>query len=258
MTGLENSLEGSELHTTLFQNSIPAESAMPRATLNAESIVLSDKFGNAYFVRDAEVCLSRELQHSYHEETDAPTEGYFEKAYINHGGVCSDKSYEYMVVIAPTKTDIDLYEEKRPYDVLRADSQAHIVKDHESGITACAAFEAVSVDENILSLSPSVLMYRLEDGEMELSVSNPDLALYTGESDEIFDENGKRKERSVYGRSWVANPAHPTAVEIVLNGVWDICGNSADNVQIRVENNTTIINFTCFECQAAELKMARR
>ena len=256
--GLENSLEGSELHTTLFQNSIPAESAMPSATLNAESIVLSDKFGNAYFVRDAEVCLSRELQHSYHEETDAPTEGYFEKAYINHGGVCSDKSYEYMVVIAPTKTDIDIYEEKRPYDVLRADSQAHIVKDHESGITACAAFEAVSVDENILSLSPSVMMYNLADGQMEISVSNPDLALYTGDSDEIFDENGKRKERSVYGRSWVANPAHPTSVEIVLNGEWDICANSTDNVEIKVENNTTIINFTCFECNAAELKMVRR
>ena len=106
--GLENSLEGSELHTTLFQNAIAADDVCDAETFESESIVLGDKFGNAYFVRNAKVCLTKGLQHSFHEETDAPTEGYFERAYIDHGAVCTGSEadcYEYMVVIAPTKTD---------------------------------------------------------------------------------------------------------------------------------------------------------
>ena len=254
--GLENSLEGSQLHTTLFQNSIAAEDACPTAIMDAESLVLNDKFGNAYFVRNAQVCLSKGLQHSYHEETDAPTRGYFEKAYINHGAVCTGSEsdcYEYMLVIAPTKTDVREYEVKRPYDVIRADGTAHIVKDHLTGITGCAAFETVGVDETIVSISPSVMMYEQTDDQISISVSNPDLALYTGDSDEIFDENGKRKERSVYGRSWITNPAHPTRVEIVVNGVWNVTGEC--EMKVRYDNDRTVIEINTVESMTEIIKL---
>ena len=251
--GLENSLEGSQLHTTLFQNSISPEDETPSATLNAENIVLSDKFGNAYFVRNAEVRLTKGLQHSYHEETDAPTEGYFEKAYINHGSICNGESYEYMVVIAPTKAEVDLYEAELPYTVLRADASAHIVKDAVSGITGCAAFETVGIDDTILSISPAVIMYTLTDKSINMSISNPDLALYTGESDEIFDENGKRKERSVYGRSWVNNPAHPTRVQIVVSGEWKVDGDCKMNTSY--DNGNTIINIETAESRTEHIKL---
>ena len=254
--GLENSLEGSELHTTLFQNSIVPEDATQSATLNAESIVLKDKFGNAYFVHDSEVRLTKGIQHSYHEETDAPTEGYFEKAYINHGAICKDESYEYMVVIAPTKTDIDLFEENLPYEVKRADGVAHIVKDGISGITGCAAFETVAVDETILSLSPAVMMYSMTDNEINISVSNPDLALYTGESDEIFDENGKRKERSVYGRKWVSNPAHATTVRMVVDGQWNVSGTC--NMNISYDEGKTIIEIETAESRTENIKLNKQ
>ena len=251
--GLENALEGSELHTTLFQNSIEVGDAAPSMDMKADDIVLTDKFGNAYFVRNAHVRVTKGLQQSYHEETDARTEGYFEKAYINHGGICKGGSYEYMAVIAPTKTDMDHYEMERPYAVLRADSQAHIVKDNITGITGCAAFETVSVDENIVSLSPSVMMYSAAEDQLNISVSNPDLALYEGESDEIFDENGKRKERSVYGRAWVANPAHPTFVEIEVNGKWNVEGDC--KMLVTYDSNRTIIKIETFESRTEKLTL---
>lgn len=256
--GLENSLEGSQLHTTLFQNSIDAEDACESEVMNSESIVLNDKFGNAYFVSGGKVCLSKCMQNSYHEETDAPTQGYFEKAYIDHGPVCTGSEsdrYEYMVIVAPAKTDIRLYEAQRPYDVLRADSAAHIVKDLPSGITGCAAFETVAVDENIVSLSPSVMMYELTGNQIDISIANPDLALYTGESDEIFDENGKRKERSVYGRSWVTNPAHPTTVQIVVNGCWNVTG-TCEMTVFHVEDKT-IINIVTSESRTENIKLIK-
>ena len=257
--GLENSLEGSELHTTLFQNSIAPESAADSQMTAAEDLVVTDKFGNAYFVRDAEVCLSKGLQHSYHEETDAPTEGYFEKAYINHGAICTGSpadSYEYMVVIAPEKKDIDQFAAERPYEILRADSSAHIVKDHISGIIGCAAFETTGIDETILSSSPAVLMYRSAGNELTMSVSNPDLALYTGEADEVFDENGKRKERSVYGRKWVNNPAGQTEIKITLAGEWT--AEHGPEMSIDYCDGNTVIVLTTQESRTEELKMTRR
>lgn len=158
-----------------------------------------------------------------------------------------------MVVIAPTKTDVDLYEAQRPYDVLRADATAHIVKDQISGITGCAAFETVSVDDNIVSLSPSVMMYSMSDDAMEISVSNPDLALYSGESDEVFDVNGKRKERSVYGRKWITNPALPTTVKIVVSGEWNVSGNCEMTVEHEAGN--TVISIVTAECRTENIKL---
>ncbi len=44
-------------------------------------------------------------------------------------------------------------------------------------------------------------MIRKESPEkMLLTVSQPDLALYRGASDEAFDKDGKRVERSIYSR----------------------------------------------------------
>ena len=229
--GLENSLEGSQLHTTLFQNSI-AECEATSETYDGDSIVLEDRNGTAYIIRNGEVHLSKGIQHSYHEETDASTQGYFEKAYIHHGTVCGPNTgnlsagYEYMAVIKATEQQKERYAVERPYEVLRSDAKAHVVKDIESGITGCAAYETVEVDGLVARLSASVMMYKKVGSRVDISVSNPDLALYVGESDEVFDENGKRKERSVYGRSWVTNPAHPTEIQIVLNGRWNVISDS--------------------------------
>jgi chondroitin-sulfate-ABC endolyase/exolyase len=253
-TDLENSLDGSELHTTLFQNSINPDDAEASAEFNAENIMLNDKFGNTYFVHDARVCLSKGLQHSYHEETDAPTQGYFEKAYINHGGTCSGKSYEYMVAIDPTQADLDSFKSERPYSVVRADSKAHIVKDMISGTTGCAAFETVDIDETIVTLSPSVMMYRKDGDRIEISISNPDLALYTGDSDEIFDKNGKRIERSVYGRSWIKNPSGKTSLSVTIKGEWQI-DECSGLVQTEVSNGMTYVTITTSECRTEHINL---
>ena len=256
-TDLENSLPGSQLHTTLFQNSITPEEAAPSASFRDKSIVLTDRLGNAYFVRDAEVRLSKGIQHSYHEETDAPTEGYFEKAYIDHGSLCSDGSYDYMVAVQATPEQLERYAEELPYSVLRADSTAHIVKDSVSGLTGCSAFGQTAVDGLIVSVSPSVLMYRQSGDEVEMSVSNPDLALYSGDSDEVFEENGKRKERSVYGRAWVNNPSQPRTVEMVMEGEWMLSDNNAD-VTVAVSDCRTYVKAVTFECNTVGFKLKKR
>ena len=162
-----------------------------------------------------------------------------------------------MVAVQASPEQLERYAEKMPYTVIRADSDAHIVKDLVSGITGCSAFEQTGVDKLIVSISPSLLMYRQVGDEVEISVSNPDLALYSGDADEILDENGKRKERSVYGRTWVNNPSQPRTIEMILEGEWRLLDNNT-NVKVEVSGCRTFISAVSFECNSVEFKLVRK
>ena len=256
--GLENKLENSELHTTLFQNAIDAESSSDPQIYNSENCVLTDKFGNTYFIKAANVVLTKGLQNSYHEETDAPTEGYFETAYINHGTQCENGSYEYMVVVNTSDNEKVKCSNNELYSVLRADQSAHIVKDHKTSLTSCVAFEKTAIDETILSLSPALLIYSQTDDKLNLSISNPDLALYEGEADEIYDSYGNRKERSVYGRKWINNPSAEVSVDIVLAGRWDIDDKGNTKVSLEISGDTTLLHITTNECRTEAISLKRR
>lgn len=88
---IENAAEGG-VHTTLFQNSLTstadstgidgaAVGTFPYRTTLADGGWLRDRFGNAWFVPRDRLCVTRERQHSLHEETAKPTEGNFERAW---------------------------------------------------------------------------------------------------------------------------------------------------------------------------------
>lgn len=272
-SGLENGLEASGLHTTLFQNSV--DGSMPTVvngkeihSLEYEEILdgnnmLRDRLGNAYFVRNAEIRVFRTRQHSLHEETDAPTEGLFEKAYINHGVLCGkdvegcDDDYEYMVLIQPETAQIEEYGVQLPYKVLKCDRTAHVVRDIPSGVTACAAYEETVVDSLVLRTTPAMLMYSAEGDRMLLSVSNPDLALYEGPSDEVYDEAGKRVERSVYSRTWIDSPSREMPVTVVLKGEWRIPESHSRKVTAEVNGGNTVLHFLTSEAKTEEILLER-
>lgn len=275
---LENALPGSELHTTLFQNTITAETPTgvdgeDVSSLNYSKetdsplVVLKDRLGNSYLVRNARVRISRALQHSLHEETDAPTEGLFEKAYICHGtivgrgAVAGDiymkEDYEYMVGILAPEERVGGWKASKPYIVVRKDSGAHIVKDLESGVTGCAVFEQGAVDSLILRSTPSMIMYSSEEGALTLSVCNPDLALYRGEADEVYDAEGKRVERSVYGRKWIDSHCLPTYVTLTLKGLWKIAEKGSSDVAVTFGDGFTTLLFTTGEARTEEIRLER-
>ena len=271
---LENGLEGSELHTTLFQNAMPDSTATATiagsgVSMNASGdtlhitgsrVSLSDRFGNAFIVKDADIVAVRGLQHSFHEETAEPTEGWFEKAYIRHGGIVKDGGYEYMAVVHASPERVEKYVEEAPYEVVRCDSKAHIVRDNESGETAFAIFGGIDEGDDgiIASATPSLVMYSCRDGRMTLSVCNPDLAIYSGPSDEIFDEEGKRRERSVYGRKWINDPCMPVSVELVLNGNWEIEEKGDSEVSATCSDGKTRLVFTTREARTEEITLEKK
>jgi chondroitin-sulfate-ABC endolyase/exolyase len=149
------------------------------------------------------------------------------------------------------------YAANLPYKVLRKETSIHGVLDIPSGIRAFAVFEQGNVDENILECSPAMVMYSVEDGTMTLSVSNPDLALYEGPSDEVFDENGRRVERSVYSRKWIDNPCADTKVHMTLSGLWGIENAGEVKVVAKHENGNTVLEFTSKEARTEEINLKK-
>lgn len=296
---LQNLLPGSSLHTTLFQNSLPVQetmtasqdtAAIPPTRINGQAVhsigfdrryscdltILNDRFGNAWFVKDATVEVSRGLQHSYHEETDEPVQGYFEKAWICHGDIVGKgviagdismkDSYEYMAVVHASPQQMEQYSKESPYTVIRCDRKAHIIYDKESGTAAGAVYEDLRQDDTmehehpsgvpaLVEASPCMIMYSMDNGKLILSASNPDLALYQGESDETYDQDGKRIERSVYGRKWIDSPCTPVPVRLVIEGEWNLPDISGSDVEIRHEAGNTVLEFKTFEGMTKELEL---
>lgn len=247
---IENSLEGAPVHTTLFQKSL--DSSEEDIQFISEEGFIRDHDGVTYIVRDAKIHFRSGLQHSLHEESDMPTEGLFELAYIDHGDIVKDGRYEYAVILPDGTSDA-----AASYEIVRHDSKVHSVKDIPTGIVSAAIFEEGSVDQHIVYSSPAMLMYSAEGDVMTLSVANPDLALYEGESDEKFDAEGKRLERSVYSRYWIDNPCAPTTIKVTVKGLWDISDdNGSDVVCIHVNGNTSL-TFKSKEARTEEITLKK-
>lgn len=252
-SNIRSALPENEVHTTLFQVYQPAQ--IHAVSLNKKSFMQtdmnkkvkqnclhkvvesSDGLNNYFFVRKGDVHLKRSIQHSFHEETDEPTQNPFSLAYINHGKMAQKDSYEYMVLIQPEQEDLKTIRKtissakKSPYTVLQQDSMAHIVYDKATQTTAYVFFEAGAYTDEKRSIAvnqPCLVMTDNSKTEgLHLSIADPDLRFYEGPSDEEYDESGKRIERSVYSRDWLTNPSKSSNIEITLGGNWQLAKPSA-------------------------------
>ena len=181
---------GFEAETTLFQNRVL--SGDPK--ILKENNRIFDNRGNAYYVySDAEIYMSEGLQHSFSGETDDATEGEFAVASIRHGANPQNESYAYGIGVngAP----------ECDFDIIRQDEKAHIVR--IENITYMALFEAGDYGDIYTDIPIMVMIEKREDS-VSLALSNPDLNLYTADESQ-YDENGNRREVSIYGRKWLKN-----------------------------------------------------
>lgn len=248
---IENSLTGSEVHTTLFQNSLK-DIKETCTSVDYDNKVITDHYGVVYRIRKGDIHYSSGMQKSLHEESDEMTEGRFETAYINHGDIVSEGSYEYSVTLPDGVSSME-----PAYEVIRHDSNVHSIKDIPTGIISAAFFEEDALNETIISCSPAMLMYSTDNQTMTLSVANPDLAMYEGPSDEVFDPEGRRIERSVYGRDWIDNPCRPTTITVVLAGIWDIINNNGSDVTVSNEYGATKLTFRSMEARTEEITIRK-
>lgn len=268
-----------ETHTTLFQVFLEHEqmpflvngkmrTAFPDHTVLQErkGNLLSDGLGNYFWINKGAVLFKKEKQQSLHEETGLPTQNNFALAAINHGPSPRNSAYEYMILVQPGPEERDkicgkIFSHDLPYVVLQHDSLAHIVHDKETRTTGYVLFEAgeVSADSLLRKVNlPSLAMVReIDENKMVLAACDPDLRFYEGDPDEVYDEEGKSVERSIYSRDWIDNPSGTSYLKITVAGRWKI---GVTNRPVRVAESGkdhTVIEFECRHGLSQEVLLIR-
>lgn len=278
-SNIESAVEDKPTQTTLFQVYLPNENEgmlingdsvnlFPYdAKLNGKFNYLSDTKNNYFFVKNGNIEVSRKLQHSFDQSTDKPTQNKFALASINHGNKIKGEGYEYMVLIQPEQAEVAKYakeiaaKKNKTYTVLQKDSLAHIVKDQATQTTGYVLFEAgkLKAGNQITEVSLPCMAMISQNGKnnMTLSVADPDLRFYEGESDEQFDENGKRIERSVYSRKWINNASKESTLTIRLNGKWKLSAPSEYVLSTSYDGNETILLVKCQHAFTRSLELQK-
>lgn len=151
-----------------------------------------------------------------------------------------------------------VFAKKPAYKVLQKDCNAHIVKSLPDHTTSYVLFETPStvLPQGLLAKADtSCLVMICEEKEKALlTVAQPDLAFYRGSSDEAFDENGKRIERSIYSRPWIDNDSGEIPVTITLRGRWTIKETPACQI-VSSDKKYTVLRFICKDGKSQDVEI---
>ena len=200
-------------------------------------VVLTDTKKNFYIIKDGYgLNVEKKSQTSPSDEMKDPGTGDFITAYINHGTSPKNASYEYMMLVRPSTKEVKSYSKKAPYEVIKADDSAHVVKDVPTGITAYIIYKVYDSSATLLKTADAetIVMERTrEDQKVVLSICTPDLgitekAYTTPQASQIL----KKK--------------------VVLNGLYTLAEDN-DKVAISAENGNTVISAECQHGQPVEI-----
>lgn len=266
-SGIRSDLSGKAVHTTLYQVFLPetnqainvngreiTDFPYSESTVNSK-IFTGDGLNNWFFVKNGNIKFSKSLQNSLDEETDEPTQNNFALAAIDHGVAPHNAAYEYMVLVQPSVNELASVSKSfvsktdLPYTVLQHDSAAHIVLDKKTKATGYALFEAgkIKAKTEVIEVSaPCMLMTSgSANGQMLISICDPDLHFYNGKADLSYDANGKPLERSVYSMPWISNDSAVSSVEVQIKGTWKTVGKSEFISILKSEKGITTLLVKC-------------
>lgn len=238
-SNISNSTEKYATETTLFQHAITDKAA--DIWVNGEQITvlpyqrdlkegdwLIDGHGNGYLLATgAKGEVRRQYQVSANDKTRKPTEGNFSVAWIDHGVKPQGAEYEYLMVLEATPEGMkqlaaDYRAGNKPYQVLRKDNVAHIVRDNATGTIGYTAFSAVSPDDDLVKsiAQPAIIMtQKQQDGSLKISGVTPDLNMTR------------------------TSAATPVAISVTLKGQWQTTDKNP-LVSVKRLENTTDLTFT--------------
>ncbi|MFY0715248.1 hypothetical protein J1D01_16415 [Seonamhaeicola sp. NFXS20] len=220
-----------------------------------------DPYGNGYHIlSNNSVIVKKETQHSYHNKYSIntgkmnpkgkgakETKGNYATAWIDHGFAPKDASYQYVIYPFLNKNEQERFSnritEEDDFDIVRADSIAHIITDKSIHTTAYVIFE----NEQMLSKGylkevskPAFVMIN-HSGNNSLTISavQPDLN---------FPEYKKGKFK---------NYSQEVELKITLRGKWSVL--PRDFIK-NVNTNSldeTIITLDCINGLPREFKVSK-
>ena len=255
------------VHTTVYQESIDTaeRNTVQEYETSIKQKIISSRGIEYRFSNNQQIIFSREQRNSRNQKDAIATKGAIEQLYINHGISPTNAQYEYSISIPSQEIKqaelLNKTVELLPnYIVVNKDSLAHIIKYLPENITAAAVFEKSRWNfDSLLNAinNPCLLMYQLQNNNLEISITDPDLRFYEGKDDTPLDENGKRKEVSIYSRKWIANSSKPKAITIELKGYWKLVEASEEVKTTFTKNGETVLTILCKYGKATEIKLRK-
>ena len=174
------------------------------------------------------------------ERSVKPTSGDWVSLVFNHGKAPQGASYEYAVLPQTDEQGLTQFAKQPTYQVLQKDRNAHIVTSSAEHLTSYVLFETPqkALPGDFIEKADTsclAMVKQVDKKKLVLTVAQPDMAFYRGPSDEAFDENGKRIERSIYSRPWIDDESKEIPVTITLKGKWNVASHPA----VKVLESTT-------------------
>ena len=264
-TDIENLNTEYPTETTVFQlAAITPETRRYWESYQSDGQTYIDPNGVGYYISKASRPAARYEKNfpqvTVGERSTKPTSGDWVSLTLQHGKAPKGASYEYAVLPHTDAVALKAFAKKPTYKILRQDRNAHIVRSPADGLTSYVLFETPQAlpDDGLLQKADTscLVMIREYKDKLLLTVSQPDLALYRGPSDEAFDKDGKRIERSIYSRPWTDNESQEIPVTVTLKGQWKVAETPYCKV-LSADKNQTVLRFTCRDAASLEIELKR-
>ncbi len=253
--------------TTLFQNNIGKRGVYKGETfidgksvgsslnveLKLQGGVFTDVQGVNYIVsKDDSICFMQSNQQSLQKEEGKykPISAPHAKAYINHGEMPNNGSYEYLILPKASIAEALDRKDNLGYEVLQKDSIAHIVKHSKLQLTGYAVFNTSSdINKGLLIKvdTPTMLMLKEQDNNILLTVMNPDLKL------------GKwNHNMSVMPKEIVHKWSQGSIVTLVLRGNWKPAAYVYELLSSEYKDGKTQLEIYCKDGKSIDIPLRKQ
>ena len=259
---VENTNTEFPTETTIFQLAVTDKAGHDYwKNYQGDKKVWVDHLGTGYYVPTTIRFEKNFPQRSRMQNTGKETKGDWVSLVIDHGKAPKNGRYEYAVWPQTNETAMKKFAKKPTYKVLQQDRKAHIVESASEQIVSYVLFEIpeTTLPGGLLQrvdTSCLVMTHKESADKIKLTVAQPDLALYRGPSDEVFDKDGKRIERSIYSRPWINNESSEIPVTVTLKGRWNVEETSFCKV-VSSNEKQTILRFGCKDGASFEVELKR-
>ena len=259
---IENTNTEFPTETTIFQLAVTDKAGHDYwRNYQGDKKVWVDHLGTGYYVPTAIRFEKNFPQHSRMQNTGKETKGDWVSLVVDHGKAPKNGSYEYAVLPQMNETLMKKFAKKPTYKVLQQDRNAHIVESVSEQIISYVLFETpeTTLPGGLLQrvdTSCLVMIHKGSADKIKLTVAQPDLALYRGPSDEAFDKDGKRIERSIYSRPWIENASSEIPVTVTIKGQWNVEETPFCKV-ISSDKKQTVLQFSCKDGASFEVELRR-
>ena len=259
---IENTNTEFPTETTIFQLVVTDKAGHDYwKNYQGDKKVWVDHLGTGYYVPTPIRFEKNFPQYSRMQNTGKETKGDWVSLVVDHGKAPKNGSYEYAVLPQTNETLMKKFAKKPTYKVLQQDRNAHIVESVSEQIISYVLFETpeTTLPGGLLQrvdTSCLVMIHKGSADKIKLTVAQPDLALYRGPSDEAFDKDGKRIERSIYSRPWIENASSEIPVTVTIKGQWNVEETPFCKV-ISSDKKQTVLQFSCKDGASFEVELRR-